>query len=721
MGREVLRVGSVLVLLLVGVTSAATEPTPFGPVPSEGQLRWHEMEYYGFLHFTVNTFTDREWGLGGEDEDVFNPTQMDVRQWARVARDAGMKGLIITAKHHDGFCLWPSAYTEHSVKNSPWKNGQGDVVGELATACREDGLRMGVYLSPWDRNSAVYATPEYLTYYRNQLRELLTRYGDIFEVWYDGANGGDGYYGGANETRRIDNKTYYRWPEVHKIVRQLQPMAVMFSDAGPDVRWVGNERGFGSETSYAALKRDELYPGTPRSGELPQGHRDGDYWVPAEADVSIRPGWFYHASEDRRVKSLDDLLEIYYASVGRGCNLLLNVPPDRRGLIHETDVARLVEFRKVRDLTFARDLAQGKPVKASNVRGAGRDARFVPARLTDGDRNTYWATDDGVREAEAVVELGGPTLFNRVRVQEHIALGQRVEGFAIEARVEGEWKKIAEGTTIGPRRILRFDGVVADAVRLRITSLRACPTISTLELYLAPARVTIAPDASVFLDSQKVSLESDTPGATIYYTLDGSEPTPQSQRYSGPFDLAETATVKASAWVGRTPGYPISEKRYECRKAADLLPPVEASSTLEPGLRYNYYEGGWQTLDQMPDRQPTSTGVTPNFDIALRKRNEHFALKFEGLIDVPADGLYEFFTESDDGSALYIDGRQVVDNNNLQGMTERAGRIALKQGLHRIDVRYFNATGGMGLNVRWSGPQTPKAAIPPTVLKYSLR
>ena len=718
MVKEALRVGVVLALLVIAAAGAATPPAPFGPVPSERQLRWHEMEYNGFLHFTVNTFTDKEWGYGDEDPAIFDPSAMDIRQWARVARDAGMKGLIITAKHHDGFCLWPSAYTEHSVKHSPWKDGKGDIVGELAAACREYGLRMGVYLSPWDRNSAVYGTEEYLVYYRSQLRELLTTYGDIFCVWYDGANGGSGYYGGANEERRIDRQTYYRWPEVHKIVRALQPMAVMFSDAGPDIRWVGNERGFGNETNYAALKRDELYPGTPRSRELPRGHRDGDYWVPAEADVSIRPGWFYHASQDGQVKSLDQLLEIYYRSVGMGCNLLLNIPPDRRGLIHENDVASLMALRKVLDLTFKEDLAQGKPVKASNVRGG--DAQFGAGNLTDGDRDTYWATDDNVTTAEATVDLGEVMLFNRVRVQEYIALGQRVEGFAIDAYIDAAWREIATGTTIGPRRILRLDGIMTDRVRLRITSSRACPTISTLELYLAPARVTVEPDVAVFMDRQEVTLTSDTPGATIYYTLDNSAPTPQSQRYAGPFALTETATVKASAWVDDTPGYPIAEKSYECRKAADLLPAVKTPAALVGGLRYSYYEGGWQTLDQMPGRQPVSTGLAAAFDIRARRRDEHFALKFEGLIDVPANGLYEFFTESDDGSALYIDGKQVVDNDALQGMTERSGQIALKKGLHRIEVRYFNAAGGMGLAVRWAGPKTPKAVIPPLVLKHEL-
>jgi len=716
MMNDALRVGVMLTLVTITAVNAAAPPEPFGPLPSERQLRWHEMEYYGFLHFTVNTFTDKEWGFGDEDPSIFNPTQMDIRQWARVARDAGMKGLIITAKHHDGFCLWPSAYTEHSIKNSPWKNGRGDIVGELAQACQDYGLRMGVYLSPWDRNSAVYGTPEYLTYYRNQLRELLTRYGDIFEVWYDGANGGSGYYGGANEERRIDRKTYYRWPLVHEIVRQLQPMAVMFSDAGPDIRWVGNEHGYGNETNYATLKRDELYPGTPRSRELPQGHRDGNYWVPAEADVSIRPGWFYHAREDDRVKSLDQLLEIYYRSVGMGCNLLLNIPPDRRGLIHENDVAGLMALRKVLDLTFDEDLAKGRSATASNVRGS--DSQFDTGKLTDGDRNTYWATDDGVCEAEATINLGGPTLFNRLRVQEYIALGQRVEGFTIEAHIEGNWKQIAEGTTIGPRRILRFDSVIADAVRLRITNSRACPTISTLELYQAPARVTIQPETSVFMDTLTVTLKSDTPGATIYYTLDGSDPTPQSRRYTGPFELNWGATIKASAWVNGTPGYPITEKTYECHTAADLLTGVEIKGPFEAGLRYSYYEGGWQTLDQMAGRKPVSTGVTSTFDIDLRKRDEHFALRFEGLIDVAADGLYEFFTESDDGSALYIDGKPVVDNNKLQGMTERGGMVALKKGLHQIDVRYFNAVGGMGLAVRWAGPKTPKAKIPARVLKH---
>lgn len=478
------RLTLLVVLTACAAASAVEPPAPCGPVPSERHLRWHELEYYGFIHFTVNTFTDKEWGYGDESPQIFNPSELDVRQWADVARQAGMRGLIITAKHHDGFCLWPSRYTEHSVKNSPWKDGQGDILAELAAACRENGLRMGVYLSPWDRNYADYGSPRYLDYYRKQLRELLTNYGEVFEVWFDGANGGDGYYGGARETRRIDNRSYYDWPNTWSLVRELQPMAVMFSDGGPDVRWVGNEAGAGSETNWAPLRRNEFLPGVADTRALAHGHADGTHWVPAEVDVSIRPGWFYHASQDDKVKTVDQLQEIYYRSVGNGCNLLLNIPPDRRGRFHEIDCARLLELRKRLDATFAKDLAKGQPATASNTRG--KDSRFAAAKLTDGDRNTYWAADDAISTAELVVDLGASCELNRVRVQEYIPLGQRIESFAVDARVQGAWQEIAQGTTIGPRRILCTPTVTADAVRLRITASRACPTLSTLEVYLAP-------------------------------------------------------------------------------------------------------------------------------------------------------------------------------------------------------------------------------------------
>ena len=473
---------ALILFLVLASCSEVKPPEPYGPVPSERQLAWHELEYYMFVHFTVNTFTDKEWGYGDEPESVFNPTELDCRQWAKTAKDAGMKGIIITAKHHDGFCLWPSAFTEHSVRNSPWKNGQGDILRELRTACDEFGLKMGVYLSPWDRNSAVYGTPEYLVYYRKQLAELLTNYGNIFEVWFDGANGGDGYYGGARETRRIDNKTYYDWPNTHKVVRDLQPEAVMFSDAGPDIRWVGNERGLGSLTNWCLLNREEMYPGGNFAAILGEGHDNGSHWVPAEVDVSIRPGWFWHESQDMQVRSPENLMELYYSSVGRNSNLLLNVPPDRRGLLHEKDVQSLLAFRELRDKEFAGELARFKKTKASGSRGKA----YRPGNVNDGDPETFWALKDNEKSGWIEIYLGGETEVNRILVQEYIKLGQRVEEFRVEALSGGVWKPLLDGTTIGYKIIRKFPVVKAAAVRFSVTKSKAAPLISNIELYRAP-------------------------------------------------------------------------------------------------------------------------------------------------------------------------------------------------------------------------------------------
>lgn len=473
---------SAAVILVTISCSKVTPPEPYGPLPSERQLAWHDLGYYMFVHFTVNTFTDKEWGYGDEAESVFNPTALDCRQWARVAKDAGMKGIIITAKHHDGFCLWPSAHTEHSVKNSPWKNGQGDVLRDLRNACDEYGLKMGVYLSPWDRNSAVYGTPEYLTYYRAQLSELLTNYGEIFEVWFDGANGGDGYYGGAREIRKIDNKTYYDWKNTHAIVRDIQPGAVMFSDAGPDVRWVGNERGMGSLTNWCLLNKDEMYPGGDFAAILGEGYEDGNYWVPAEVDVSIRPGWFYHERQDSLVRSPENLMELYYSSVGRNSNLLLNVPPDRRGLLHEKDVASLLEFKKLLDAEFTTDLAIGKKVKSSTSRGR----EYSAMNVNDGNPDTYWTTSDEVTSGELIIDLGDETEVNRIILQEYIKLGQRVQEFTVSALKDGEWEKLIDGTTIGYKVIRKFPAVKTSQIKVSIIKSKACPVIPNIELYLAP-------------------------------------------------------------------------------------------------------------------------------------------------------------------------------------------------------------------------------------------
>jgi len=469
----------ILTALSVTACSQVAPPEPFGPVPSERQLAWHEMEYYMFVHFTVNTFTDKEWGYGDEKESVFNPTELDCRQWAKTAKDAGMKGIIITAKHHDGFCLWPSAFTEHSVKNSVWKDGKGDVLRELRQACDEFGLKFGVYLSPWDRNSSFYGTPEYLTYYRNQLRELLTQYGDIFEVWFDGANGGDGYYGGAREKRKIDNRTYYDWANTHKIVRELQPGAVMFSDAGPDIRWVGNESGMGSMTNWCLLNKDEMYPGGDFAKILGEGHIDGKYWVPAEVDVSIRRGWFYHSTQDSLVRSPENLMELYYSSVGRNSNLLLNIPPDRRGLLHENDVKSLIAFNELRKKEFETNLAAGMNIKTSSKRGKG----YEGSNVNDGNPDTFWATKDSETTGDVIIDLGKETEVNRVLIQEYIKLGQRVQEFIVYAYENGEWKFLIDGTTIGHKIIRKFPVVKTSKIKITIAKSLACPVISNIELY----------------------------------------------------------------------------------------------------------------------------------------------------------------------------------------------------------------------------------------------
>jgi alpha-L-fucosidase len=445
------------------------------------------METYGFLHFTVNTFLDKEWGYGAEDPRVFNPTAFDAEAIVKALKAGGMTGVILTCKHHDGFCLWPTRTTEHSIKSSLWRGGKGDVVREISEAARRHGLKFGIYVSPWDRNHSQYGMPEYVTVYRRQLRELLTEYGPIFEVWHDGANGGAGYYGGARETRTIDKHSYYRWPETWKLVRELQPDAVIFSDAGPDIRWVGNENGIAGETCWATctpvgMKGGPAAPGDADPKILNSGTRNGNQWLPAECDVSIRPGWFWHEPENDKVKSPEQLFDLYLKSVGRGASFLLNVPPDRRGLLHEKDVSSLRSFgSKVRQV-FSRNLASKGRVAASNVRGSSSE--FHAANLLDGNPDTYWATDDDVTTAEVVVEFPRQVRFDFVRVREKIRLGQRVEGIAVDSFSDGNWRPLGSATGVGACRILATSGpVTTDRVRLRVTGSAVCPALSEFGLF----------------------------------------------------------------------------------------------------------------------------------------------------------------------------------------------------------------------------------------------
>jgi alpha-L-fucosidase len=458
-------------------------PKPWGAVPSPRQWRWHGREAYAFVHFSINTYTDKEWGFGDESPKLFNPTDFDADQIVAAAKAGGLRGLILTAKHHDGFCLWPTMLTEHCIRNSPYKDGKGDIVHEMADACRRASLPFGLYLSPWDRNHAEYGRPEYITYYRAQLTELCTRYGELFEVWFDGANGGDGYYGGAREARKIDAPRYYNWPSIVALVHKLQPNACTFDPLGADIRWVGNEDGVAGDPCWPTMPNK---PYDQKDGN--SGVRGAELWWPAETDVSIRPGWFYHADEDSKVKSPERLVRLYDESVGRGTNLNLNLPPDRRGRIADQDMKILKSFGDAIRATFASNLTKGAVPTASHSRGRG----FEPARVLDGDRESYWSTPDGVTTPTLTLDLPPGRSFDVIRLREYLPLGVRVTRFAIDAEVNGRWQLLGEHECISAQRIVRLEKpITARRVRLRVLEAPVSPAISEFALFRSVAPVDV--------------------------------------------------------------------------------------------------------------------------------------------------------------------------------------------------------------------------------------
>ncbi|WP_380785213.1 alpha-L-fucosidase [Sphingomonas sp. R86521] len=515
----------------------ATPPEPWGATPSKRQLAWHAREQYAFVHFSINTFTDREWGFGDEDPKLFDPSDFSPDQIVAAAKAGGMRGIILTAKHHDGFCLWPTMLTEHCIRNSPYKGGKGDVVGEMERATRRAGLDFGLYLSPWDRNHAEYGRPAYVEYFRKQVVELCTRYGALFEFWFDGANGGDGYYGGARETRKIDAPKYYNWPSIIALVHQHQPMACTFDPLGADVRWVGNEDGVAGDPCWPTMPN---HPYVQTEGN--SGVRGAPLWWPAETDVSIRPGWFHHADEDSKVKTPARLLTLYDESIGRGTNLNLNLPPDQRGRLADIDVAVLRSFGAAQAATYATDLARGAVASASHVRGPG----FVAANVLDGDPTRYWSSPDGITTPTLTLDLPPGRGFDLIRLREYLPLGLRVTRFAVDAQVGGKWQMLAEKSCIGPQRIIRLPKpIAARQLRLRILEGPACPAISEIALFrqvapapvaavkptdsgmLSPARWTIAaasaPGAEALLDDDTATAwkaPAPTPGAPASVTID---------------------------------------------------------------------------------------------------------------------------------------------------------------------------------------------------------
>ncbi len=486
MNKIIIRISALLIIAVAVINCNPNQQTPSDitpnkVVPSEKLLSYQQMELIGFIHFSLNTFTNKEWGFGDEDPGLFNPSQPDVEQWVTTAKAGGLKQLILTAKHHDGFCLWPSKYTEHTIKNSPYKDGNGDIVGEFVKACRKHGLKAGLYLSPWDRNHKDYGNPAYITYYKNQLRELLTQYGEINEIWFDGANGGDGYYGGANERRNICSKTYYGWDEIFSLAQELQPNIKIFSDIGPDVHWIGNEKGIAGFTFWSTMSTDSLTIGGSFQDYLNSGDPEGKRWIVGQCDVSIRPGWFYHKTEDDFVKTPQELTDIYYKSVGRNAVLLLNLPPDQRGLIHETDAQALTDFKKIIDETFSVDLAKGKAAKANNYRLNHK--KFAPENVVDNSNKSYWATDDFIFPAELVIDMRKETLFDRIMIQEPVRFGQRVSQFRVAIMGENGWEIVFEGTTIGYKRLIRIPPVTTTKLRLEILEANNTVAISNIGIF----------------------------------------------------------------------------------------------------------------------------------------------------------------------------------------------------------------------------------------------
>jgi alpha-L-fucosidase len=444
------------------------------------------------VSFGLNTFTDQEWGYGDVNPALFNPTDFNASQIVNAAKSAGFNGLILVCKHHDGFCLWPTKTTDYNISKSPWKNGKGDMVKAFELACHKAGIAFGIYCSPWDRHSAYYGKPEYLKIYRQQLRELYTRYGPAFIAWFDGANGGDGYYGGAREKRIIDRTRYYGWDSTWAMVRRLQPGAVIFSDIGPDARWVGNEEGEAAETSWATFTPEPLAGKTKVGvGEInysnsPTGTWKGKYWMPAECDVPLRPGWFYHASQDDQVKTPEQLFDLYLKSVGRGADLDLGLAPDKQGLLKSNDVKSLAGFGKLLKETFAINLAKGAKLQASNIRGSD-DRQYGPKNVLDQNIYSYWATDDSIKTPQLTLNLKGDKRFNIISIREDIKLGQRVASFAVDAWIDNSWRQVAQATSVGNLRLIRLPHyIITSKVRLRITESPVCPAISDFGLYATP-------------------------------------------------------------------------------------------------------------------------------------------------------------------------------------------------------------------------------------------
>ncbi|MCR8668713.1 alpha-L-fucosidase [Aestuariibaculum sp. M13] len=594
------------------------------------------METIAFVHFSINTFTDMEWGYGNESPKLFNPTNLDCRQWVKICKEAGMKGIILTAKHHDGFCLWPSKYTEYSVKNSPWKKGKGDVIREFADACKEYDMKMGLYLSPWDCNHPDYGNPKYNEYFKKQLKELLTNYGEVFEIWFDGANGGRGFYGTDKLHTRTIDKDYYNWDEFEEIVKTLQPNCIIHGGKIADVRWVGNEEGYAAKTHWSTMHYADSYvEDMPVQYQLNTGHENGIRWFPSETDVSIRPGWYYHDSENHKIKSVPKLLDIYYESVGRNSLLLLNLSPNKQGRIFREDSLRLINWRKQLDLDFENNLIDNQTNFVANNQNQLKYA-------FDGDFNTFWKSN--TEQAQIEIDFGKEQVFNRLVLQEYINEGQRIKRFTIKALVGNNWKNIIKGTTIGYKRILRLPDIATNKLQIHIEEALDQPLIADISIYNAP--LVLSSPKIERNQKGEVSIMSPDKSGHVFYTLDGSDPSKNGLKYKAPFICDDKVTIKAVVINNETQGE-IAERKFGPSKAqwkvvrqkgdfSKLFDGLSETTWIAKGddVKSIVVDFGSKInisgLTYLPDQSRGNIGIALDFQIQVSRNGKHWKTMAEG-------------------------------------------------------------------------------------------
>lgn len=623
----------ILGVSLMGYAQRYKAPESIGAVPTEAQIAWQRLETYAFVHFGLNTYNDLEWGYGDSKPSTFAPDTLDVEQWVRTFKQAGMQGVILTAKHHDGFCLWPTKTTDYSVKNSPWQDGRGDLVRELSDACHRYGLRFGLYLSPWDRHHSEYGRAEYQRVFHEQIRELTTGYGPLFEYWFDGANGGTGWYGGANESRSIDPNTYYQYEEAAKMLRANNPDIMIFGGTVPTIRWIGNEQGWAGQTNYSTydLKAERHYK------QSQWGMRGASSWIPGEVDVSIRPGWFYHQREDHQVRTVANLTELYYQSVGRNANLLLNFPVALDGRIPKTDSLNAVQWYQHIQQSFKHNIVQGSKVSAKPTR---RGYAFAPRYLVDGNQETYWAMPDGSTTGEVVLRFDRQRI-NTIALQEYIRLGQRVDEFALETLgQDGVWMPIQTTdslTTIGYKRLVRFTPTETDGIRLRITKSRGPVCLSELGAYLT---ATLVEPPVVYRDaSDKLIIHAASATNRLRYRLTDSV----WQTYREPIELTgDLLHLEVEAY---DPQY--SQQVARTARALGYSPRRISVEGLTEDDRARMLDGDGHTAIELPK------GVT-HVDLKLDEPRPIKSLVYTPDQRRDASGHIQLY-------ALYIDGQLVAE------------------------------------------------------------